>query len=61
MLLGSRFRARSLFLRKRAIELGIRLDKDLIAFLEVKRVTLNWPLNTFARSESYTVNEGWNG
>ena len=37
---------------------GIRLDKDLIAFLEVKRVTTKLAAKHLRQVESYAVNEG---
>ena len=37
---------------------GIRLDKDLIAFLEVKRVTTRLAAKHLRQVESYAVNEG---
>lgn len=37
---------------------GIRIDKDLIAFLEVKRVTTRLAAKHLRQVESYAVNEG---
>lgn len=37
---------------------GIRIDKDLIAFLEVKRVTTKLAAKHLRQVESYAVNEG---
>jgi predicted type IV restriction endonuclease len=37
---------------------GIRLDKDLIAFLEVKRVATKLAAKHLRQVETYAVNEG---